>query len=129
VNSQNDRYWSAENPRFIHKLPHHDERIGVWCVICAHRIIGPIFYEDTVNAARYMNNILSPFFTELAKEERLYGVFQQDSATAHTAYTSFGTLQEVFGDHIIIHGLWPAHSPDLAPCDFNLCGNLEVKMH
>jgi hypothetical protein len=85
VNSQNNQHWSAESPRFIHELPLHDEAIGVWCAISAHRIIGPIFYDDAVNAARYMNNILSPFFAELTEEERLYSVFQQDSATAHMA--------------------------------------------
>jgi hypothetical protein len=46
VNSQNNQYWCAENPRFINELPLHDERIGVWCV---RRIIGPIFYNDTVH--------------------------------------------------------------------------------
>jgi hypothetical protein len=92
VNSQNNRYWSAENPRFIHELPLHDERIGVWCAINAHKIIGPIFYDDTVHAARYVNNILSPFFAELTEEERLHGVFQLDSATAHMAYISLEAM-------------------------------------
>jgi hypothetical protein len=69
VNSQNNWYRSAENPRFIHKLPLHDETIGVWYAISAHRITGPIFYDDTVNAARYVNNILSPFFAKLTEEE------------------------------------------------------------
>jgi hypothetical protein len=91
VNSQN-RYWSAENPRLIHELPLHDEKIGVLCAISAHTIIGPIFYDNTVNAARYVNGILSPFFTELAEEERLYSVFQQDSATTHMAYISLEVL-------------------------------------
>jgi hypothetical protein len=55
---------------------------SVWCAISVCRIIGPISYNDTVNAARYVNNILSPSFTELTEEERQNGVFQQDSATA-----------------------------------------------
>jgi hypothetical protein len=120
MNSQNSWYWSAENLRCFHKLPLHDEKIGVWSVICARRIIRPIFYNDTVNASRYMNNILRPFFTKLTEEERLYSVFQQDSATANMAYISLEALWEVFGDHIISHGLWPPRSPNLTPCDFNL---------
>jgi hypothetical protein len=32
-----------------------------------------------------VNNILRQFFAEMTEEERLYGVFQQDSATTHTA--------------------------------------------
>jgi hypothetical protein len=58
-----------------------------------------------------MNNILNPFFTELTEEERLYGVFQLDPATFHTAYVSLEALQKVFGDHIISRGLWPPHVP------------------
>jgi hypothetical protein len=120
VNSQNNWYWRAENPRFIHELPLPDEEIGVWCAINACRIIGTIFYNDTVNALRYVNNILRPFLSELREEERLYGVLQQDSATAHTAYKNFDALRDVFGDHIISRGLWHACSPDLTPFDFYL---------
>jgi hypothetical protein len=43
VNSQTNRYWNAENPRIIHELPRHDEKIDVWCAVSARRIIGPIF--------------------------------------------------------------------------------------
>jgi hypothetical protein len=56
-------------------------------------------------------------FSELT-EERLYGWFQQDSVTAHTARMSMQTLSGVFGERIITTGIWPAHSPDLIPCDF-----------
>jgi hypothetical protein len=84
VSSKNSQYWSAGNPRFIHELPLHDKNIGVWCPISGHRMIGSIFYDDTVHAARYMNNILCLFFAELTEEERLFCDFQQDSATAHT---------------------------------------------
>jgi hypothetical protein len=117
VNSQNNQYLSAENPRFI---PLHDKRIGVWCAISAHRITGLIFFDDTVNAARYVNNNLSPFFAKLTEEERLYGVLQLDSEITHTAYVSLESLQKVFGDHMTGCGLWPPCSPDLVPCDFYL---------
>jgi hypothetical protein len=33
VNSQNNRYWSAENQRLIDELPVHDEKCGVWCTV------------------------------------------------------------------------------------------------
>jgi hypothetical protein len=38
-----------------------DEKVGVWGVISAHRIIGPVIY--TVNAARYVNNTPCHFFS------------------------------------------------------------------
>jgi hypothetical protein len=33
------------------------KKLGVWCAIHAYRIIGPIFYDDTDNAARCMRDI------------------------------------------------------------------------
>jgi hypothetical protein len=75
-----------------------------------------------------VNNILSPFFAELTEEERLYSVFQQDSATAHMAKINFEALREVFTDSIISRGLWPPRSPDLTPCDFYLWESLKDKV-
>jgi hypothetical protein len=129
VNSQKSCYWSAENPRLINELPLHDEKISIWCAISARRIIGPIFYEDTVNGARYVNNILSPFFAELKEEEKLYSVFQQDSAASHMAHASLKSLREILGYCIFSHGLWPPHSPDLSPYDFYLWGSLKDKVY
>jgi hypothetical protein len=71
VSSQNSWYWSAENESFIYKLLVYDEKVGVWSVINAHRIIGSILYVSTVNAVRYVNDILHSFFAELTDEERL----------------------------------------------------------
>jgi hypothetical protein len=71
-----------------------------------------------------VNNILSPFSAELTEEQRLYGVFQLGSATAHTAYVSM-----VFGDRIISRGLWPPRFPDVVPRDNYLWGSLKDKMH
>jgi hypothetical protein len=113
----------------IHELPLHDEKIGVWCAMSTHRVIGPIFYDYTFNAVRYVNNILRPFFAKISDEERLYCVFQQDSATAHMAHVSLEALREVFNDRVISRGLWPPCSPDLTPCDFYLWGSLRVKVY
>jgi hypothetical protein len=121
-----EKKWTREHSKFIHELSLHDEKICVWCVISAHKITGLIFYDNTVNAARYVNNILSPFCAKLTEEERLYCVFQQDSATAHI---SLEALWEVFGGCVISHSLWPPCSPDLTPCDFYLCGSLKDKMY
>jgi hypothetical protein len=62
------------------------------------------------------------FFEQLTENERLYGYFQQDNATAYTAPNSVSALQEMFDDRIIITGLWPPRSPDLSVCHFYLWG-------
>jgi hypothetical protein len=51
-----------------------------------------------VNSDRYVNDILNPFFYQLTAEERQYGYFQQDNATAHIAYATMVAIWEVFED-------------------------------
>jgi hypothetical protein len=95
----------------------------------AHRVTGLIFYDDTVHAVRYANNIQRQFFAELTEEERLYGVFQHGSAAPHMARVSLEALREVCDDRVIGRGLWPPLSPDLKPCDFYLWGSLKNKVY
>jgi hypothetical protein len=54
----------------------------------------------------YVQVILGQFFPELTEEETLYGWFQQDSATAHTAGMSTQALSHIFGDRIVSSGIW-----------------------
>jgi hypothetical protein len=57
--------------------------------------------------------------------------FQQDGATAHTAWQSVNTLKNVF-EHRIISRYgnisWPARSPDVSACDFFLWDYLKRKL-
>jgi hypothetical protein len=91
-------------------------KVGVWCVLNARRIVGPVSFNEIINCERYAWVILGQFFSELTEEERLYGWFQQYSPTAHTAPMPMQALSDVFGDRIISSDIWPARSPDLNPC-------------
>jgi hypothetical protein len=51
-----------------------------------------------VNSDRNVNDILNPFFNQLTAEERQYGYFQQDNATAQSAYATMVAIWEVFED-------------------------------
>ncbi|KAJ3646271.1 hypothetical protein Zmor_023865 [Zophobas morio] len=64
--------------------PMTEQKVGVWAAISQRRIIGPIFFDGNINAARYRDEILSVFLNQLDDEELVYGYFQQDGATAHT---------------------------------------------
>jgi hypothetical protein len=64
INSQNTRYCAAENPHLVHEQPLHDQNIGVWCAVLGTRIIGPIFFDKTVNTEVYMN-IFEEFCAQL----------------------------------------------------------------
>ncbi|KAJ4441236.1 hypothetical protein ANN_11087 [Periplaneta americana] len=50
VNSQNFRIWSTNNPYEFIETPLHAEKIGVWAAMSRRKIIGPIFFDETVNA-------------------------------------------------------------------------------
>jgi hypothetical protein len=74
---------------------------------------------------RNTNQFTTPFLMSTF----LYGYFQQDNATAHTANATMVAVREVFEDRIISRGLWPPRSPDLSFCDFYLWGNLKGKVY
>lgn len=118
VNSQNYRIWSTVNPHVIEAAPLHPLKVGVWVAMSRRRIIGPIFFYDTINAERYQTLLLQPFIDQLHDDELTGGYFQQDSATAHTAHTSIQFLEQFFPGRLISRGIWPSRSPDLTPLDF-----------
>jgi hypothetical protein len=59
-----------------------------------------MFFNGTINSERYIQVILGQFFPR--EEERLYGQFQQDSATAHTTWISMQALSHVFGTELSV---------------------------
>jgi hypothetical protein len=87
-----------------------------------------MFFNETVNCERHVHVILGQIFPQLTEEERLYGWFLQDSATAHTACISMQALSDVFGEAIIGSGIWSA-PPDLNSCDFFFWGYLKDKVY
>jgi hypothetical protein len=71
--------------------------------------------------------ILGQLFPELTEEGRLYGWFQQDSATVYYARISMQALSDIFRDRNISTDIWHSHSPDLNPSDIFFCGSLQDK--
>jgi hypothetical protein len=121
VNSQNMRMWSAENPHFYTQTPLHPQKIGVWLGMSRRRLVGPIFFRGTLTAERYRNEILQEFINQLDDEELHEGYFQQDGATAHTAFDTIQVLQEFFDNRLISRNTvipYPPRSCDLTVLDF-----------
>jgi hypothetical protein len=67
----------------FHEVPQHFQKIGCWCAIYRKRIVGYIFFSETVTAEKYQE-IIMQFISFLDKEERFCWL-QQDGATSHTA--------------------------------------------
>jgi hypothetical protein len=122
-----DRLWCSESTHAYHESPLHAVKIGFWCVVSRCRIVGPIFFEDTVTAERYQD-ILMQFVVLLEVNER-NAWFQQDRATRHSARKTMVLLRQFFGEKLISKGLWPPRSPDLSPPDFFLWGHLKVHVY
>jgi hypothetical protein len=104
-------------------VPLHSQKIGCWCAISRKRIIGPIFFSETVTAEKYQE-IIMQFISLLNEEERFYWL-QQDGAASHTANSTMEMLKRFFDDRIISKNLWPPRSPDLTPPDYFLWGYLK----
>lgn len=124
VNSQNFRIWSNDNPHSFIESPLHPIKIGIWVAVSRRRIIGPIFFEETINSIRYCN-IIDQFYAELNDQERQTCWLQQDSATSHTSNYTMNHLTTLFNDRIIKKDLWPPRSPDLTPPDYFLFGHVK----
>jgi hypothetical protein len=43
INTQNNRYWSSQNPYLTHEALLHPVKVGVSCAVNARRIVGPVF--------------------------------------------------------------------------------------
>jgi hypothetical protein len=54
------------------EVPLHYQKIGVWCAITASWIVGPIFFENTINSEWYVSDILWPFFGNIMEEEKTW---------------------------------------------------------
>jgi hypothetical protein len=54
INTQNNRYWSPQNPHFTHDVQLNPVKVGVRCAVSARRIVGPVFCYETINCERYV---------------------------------------------------------------------------
>ena len=50
-NKQNCRIWDDTNPREIHQLQMHPEKVTVWCGFWSGGIIGPYFFQNEAGVA------------------------------------------------------------------------------
>ncbi|KAJ8933703.1 hypothetical protein NQ318_012257, partial [Aromia moschata] len=52
---QNCRYWAEENPHWMRELhTQRSQKTNVWAGIIQDIIVGPFFFDDTLNGARYL---------------------------------------------------------------------------
>lgn len=133
VNTHNCVYYAQENPHYSIPVGHSRKSLMVWCAISMKGIIGPFFFDETVNAERYIE-MLTEFFLPAARDIDRPNLIrlQQDGASAHTALDTRAFLNRELPDRWVgLHGplTWPPKSPDLTPPDFFLWGYLKSKVY
>jgi hypothetical protein len=77
--------------------------------------------QGTLNAVKYICNILDPFVLSFLLQRNFDHVFQHDNARCHVACV----CQDFLNQNQIRVPPWPALSPDLSPIK-HLCGELVV---
>lgn len=142
VNRQNCRYWATINPHWmVEAHTQHPQKLNVWCGLVGDTILGPYFFEGTLNGEMYLEFLqfeLLPALIALFPDRQEPDLpdrqlfFQQDGAPPHYAAPVRAFLDEVFhGRWIGRRGPieWPARSPDLNPLDYFLWGYLKSKVY
>ena len=99
----------------------------VWAAMTSEHLIGPYFFEGSVNQESYANMIrfwLIPKLIELGIKDYVW--LQQDGAPAHFSLHVRELLNAEFPDRWIGRGstsfAWPPRSPDLTTPDNALWG-------
>ncbi|EZA51837.1 hypothetical protein X777_09632 [Ooceraea biroi] len=126
VDRHNMHYWSRENPHWMRQIDNQRVwSINVWCGILNGHIIGPHFFDGTLNGATYYNfheNHLSLLLEDVDLHTRGQMWFQQDGAPAHSTRALQILLNQKYPHRWIGRNgpvAWPA---DLTPLDYFLWG-------
>ena len=133
-NKKNLHFWADATPHKILEIKRSGRRsLHVWCGILRNKIIGPIFFQNNLTGARYMDLLddVENRLDELPLNMANTIIFQQDGATPHNVVQVTERLNANFDVWIGKHGVisWPPNSPDLTPLDTFLWGTLKNKIY
>ena len=129
VNRHNDIVWASNNPHRQVEVPHSQQSVMVWCGLSSQGLIGPHFFDGSVNSESYLN-VLETVVWPAVRRRGL--TFQQDGAPAHYSLRVRQWLEKKFpGRWIGRRGPinWPPRSPDLTPCDYFLWGWMKERVY
>uniref|UniRef100_T1IEZ2 Uncharacterized protein n=1 Tax=Rhodnius prolixus TaxID=13249 RepID=T1IEZ2_RHOPR len=111
VNKQNFRYWASGNPQFIPEKPLHGQRVTVWAGVASWGIIGPYFFDGTVNGERSCSK-WAPSTDRQAKTLDSHALFVAALmvAKSRSSYLSFR-------EKVVIHIAWDTLYTDMEELD------------
>lgn len=136
VNRHNMHFWSVHNPRWLREVEHQRPwSVNVWCGIIGDKLIGPYFFDGTLNGQMYrdfLDHQLPILLEDLTLEERQRMWFQHDGCPAHYSIIAREILDRDYNNRWIGRRgtiAWPARSPDLTSPDFFLWGTLKERVY
>lgn len=124
-----NRRWSQENPHWQVPVRSIEKSITVWAAIYNDVLIGPYFFDGTVNQHVYLAMLEEFLIPEM--EHRGINIqnviFQQDGAPPHSTNIVTAWLNNHFNTWIGRRSpnKWPARSPDLTVLDYFLWGYIK----
>jgi len=125
----NCRYWSQINLHWLIEIDHkHKWKINVWCGIIGSRIIGPIFFQETLNADRYSVLIETDLFVLLKTLPLRLDIVVVPTRRMSVAYIESCPYSTMFpnkwiGKYGPIN--YPPRSSDLTILDYYLWGRVK----
>lgn len=132
-NRKNLHYWAEENPHVVNQIQNQGHfGVNVWCGLIGNHLVGPYFFNETLNGANYLhflNYTLPVLLENVPLQLRRNMWYQHDGAPPHTTGAVGDFLNERFPARWI--GVrsptirWAPKSPDLTPLDFFLWGSLK----
>lgn len=132
LNRHNCHYWSDTNPHWYRQIDHqHQWSLNVWCGIVNGYLIGPHFFDGTLNGEKFFEFLMNDFpqlFDDVDYYTRGRMWFQLDGAPPHFSLRVRQALDGLFPNKWIGRGgfkQWPARSPDITSPDFFLWGYLK----
>lgn len=135
-NRNNEHIWSLNNPREFRAVrPQVRFSLNVWAGICGDQILGPHFFNGTLNGETYLEFLRGAFedyFDNLPLVNLNQYWFQHDGAPPHNTRAVCEYLNERFPDRWIGNNgpvRWPARSPDLTVLDTFLWGTLKNRVY
>jgi len=130
-NRHNKRYWASENPRkYMEMKKQGRTSINVWCGMIDNKVLGPIFFNGSLNGQRYLyflQNEIENILDELPLETYRTLIWQQDGAPPHNIRPVLDFLNDRYREWIGRNGTiaWPPNSPELSNLDAFLWGHLK----
>lgn len=126
VNKHNCVYWDTTNPHETYEMQLNQPGLTVWAGISSSGVIGPEFFEGTVNCDNYLELLQDTVVPALSRRHDFHNLyFMHDGAPPHYATKVRRHLDVTFpGKWIGRRGPieYPARSPDLTPMDFSVWG-------